>query len=105
MQFDVPDCAECGGILKPDVVFFGENVPRERVRNCADRLRRSDALLVVGSSLMVFSGFRFARQANDSGKPIAIVNKGMTRADDLAATRFMGDCGKLLAGAADCLAA
>ncbi len=101
--FDVPDCTRCGGILKPDVVFFGENVPRDRVNECSESLRRSDALLVVGSSLMVYSGFRFARQANAAGKPIAIVNRGRTRADDIAASRFAGDCGALLAGAAACL--
>ena len=103
--FDVPDCARCGGILKPDVVFFGENVPRDRVDECSESLRRSDALLVVGSSLMVYSGFRFARQAKAAGKPIAIVNRGRTRADDIAASRFAGDCGALLAGAAACLSA
>lgn len=105
VRFEVPDCVRCGGILKPDVVFFGENVPRDRVRDCTDSLQRSDALLVVGSSLMVYSGFRFVRQANAAGKPIAIVNRGRTRADDLAAGRFTGDCGELLAGAAARLAA
>ncbi len=104
-SFSVPDCARCGGVLKPDVVFFGENVPRRRVQACRDALERSDALLVVGSSLMVFSGFRFARQASDSGKPIAIVNRGRTRADDLATRRFHGDCGELLAAVAGRLAA
>lgn len=103
--FSVPDCAHCGGILKPDVVFFGENVPRKRVAHCRSSLQRSDALLVVGSSLMVYSGFRFARQAEQSGQPIVIVNQGKTRADDLAARRFTADCGRLLQDTADQLAA
>ena len=93
----MPDCTHCGGLMKPDVVFFGENVPRPRVDASMDALSRAEALLVVGSSLMVFSGFRFARQAKALGKPIAIVNRGKTRADDLAARRFDGDCGRLLA--------
>ncbi|MBR7560567.1 NAD-dependent deacetylase, partial [Mycobacterium tuberculosis] len=57
--FVVPDCPHCGGVLKPDVVFFGENVPRERVAAVHDHLQQADAVLVVGSSLMVYSGFRF----------------------------------------------
>ena len=100
-NFSVPDCASCGGILKPDVVFFGENVPRERVERCRQGLAASDALLVVGSSLMVFSGFRFAREAAALGKPIAIVNSGRTRADDLASVRITSDCGSALAAAAE----
>ncbi len=103
--FEVPDCRACGGILKPDVVFFGENVPRERVRRCRDTLGRSQALLVVGSSLMVFSGFRFAREARAAGKPVAIINRGKTRADEFAARRFVGDCGELLGHVARYLAA
>jgi len=98
-EFDVPDCGNCGGILKPDVVFFGENVPRERVARCEAALAESRALLVVGSSLMVFSGFRFARDAADLGKPVAIVNRGRTRADELATLKCSGDCGELLQGA------
>jgi NAD-dependent SIR2 family protein deacetylase len=81
--FVVPDCPECGGILKPDVVFFGEPVPRERVQRAYDGVVQADALLVVGSSLMVYSGFRFAQAAAEAGKPIAAVNLGRTRADHL----------------------
>lgn len=103
--FSVPDCSHCGGILKPDVVFFGENVPRQRVERCKESLQRSDALLVVGSSLMVYSGFRFARQAEQAGQPIVIVNQGRTRADGLAARRFSTDCGRLLQDTAAQLAA
>jgi len=82
-DFEVPDCSECGGILKPDVVFFGENVPRERVTSAFAGIANSEALLIVGSSLMVYSGFRFAEAAAAAGKPIAAVNLGRTRADHL----------------------
>jgi NAD-dependent SIR2 family protein deacetylase len=81
--FVVPDCPKCGGILKPDVVFFGENVPKERVDRAFAGVADADALLVVGSSLMVFSGYRFAEAAAAAGKPIAAVNLGRTRADHL----------------------
>ena len=104
-EFDVPGCSVCGGTLKPDVVFFGENVPRARVDACVTALERAGALLVVGSSLMVFSGFRFASQANAAGKPLAIVNLGKTRADALATNRYSADCGALLSDAVACLAA
>jgi len=82
-HFRVPDCPHCGGILKPDVVFFGENIPRERVDRSISALLDSDALLVIGSSLMVYSGFRFCRLAAEHGIPIAAINPGRTRADDL----------------------
>ncbi len=98
-SFTVPDCAQCGGVLKPDVVFFGENVPRDRVETAMQHLHRSDALLVVGSSLMVLSGFRFARAAADAGVPIAAVNLGRTRADDLAALKVEAPCGEALTAA------
>jgi len=81
--FEVPDCAHCGGILKPDVVFFGETIPRLRVDRSLRMLDESDALLVIGSSLMVYSGFRYCRLAAERGLPIAAVNPGRTRADDL----------------------
>jgi NAD-dependent SIR2 family protein deacetylase len=80
-EFRVPECPVCGGILKPDVVFFGESVPRERVGRCYARLEESDALLVVGSSLMVWSGYRFVKAALERGLPVAAVNLGATRAD------------------------
>ena len=99
-RFQVPGCPDCDGIVKPDVVMFGENVPRERVQKALAAVDRAEALLVVGSSMMLFSGFRFARQATDQGKPVAIVNQGRTRADDLAALKVQGDCGKVLAGVA-----
>jgi NAD-dependent SIR2 family protein deacetylase len=82
-QFTIPDCERCGGVLQPDVVFFGDNIPAQRTQAALQAMDASDALLVVGSSLMVFSGFRFCRMAAQSGKPIAAVNAGVTRADDL----------------------
>jgi NAD-dependent SIR2 family protein deacetylase len=81
--FVVPDCPHCGGILKPDVVFFGETIPAERVSSTLDALANADALLVIGSSLMVYSGYRFCLRAAANGQPIAAVNPGRTRADDL----------------------
>lgn len=94
-SFVVPSC-RCGGILKPDVVFFGESVPKGRVTAVHRALGESSALLVVGSSLMVYSGYRFALAAAKSGKPIAILNRGRTRADHLAGLRLHGDCAELL---------
>ncbi|WP_189454764.1 NAD-dependent protein deacetylase [Cognatilysobacter bugurensis] len=90
--FNVPDCRNCGGMLKPDVVFFGENVPGERVRRAYAALEQSDGLLVVGSSLMVYSGFRFARLAHERGCSVAILTQGTTRADSLAALKLDADC-------------
>lgn len=85
--FDVPPCPRCGGVVKPDVVFFGENVPRWRHTQACAALDTSNALLVVGSSLMVFSGYRYALAAAKQGKPIAAVNLGRTRADHLLALK------------------
>lgn len=95
--FIPPPCPRCGGLLKPDVVFFGENVPRARVEAAAAALQRSDAMLVAGSSLMVYSGFRFARMARESGLPLAILTRGITRADDLATLKLHADCEATLA--------
>jgi NAD-dependent SIR2 family protein deacetylase len=95
-SFDIPGCVRCGGVVKPDVVFFGEAVPESRSKSAKRFLEQSNALLVVGSSLMVFSGYRFARLANDAGKPIAIVNRGTTRADALATYKLTANCAELL---------
>jgi NAD-dependent SIR2 family protein deacetylase len=102
--FRVPSCGSCGGILKPEVVFFGESVPAERVQRGLSALAEADALLVVGSSLMVFSGFRFARAAAALGKPVAAVNLGRTRADDLLAVKLEAPCGDALSELAAALA-
>lgn len=104
-DFCIPGCAACGGVVKPDVVMFGETVPKERVQNASDAIDRANALLVVGSSLMLFSGFRFARQAAAQLKPIVIVNQGRTRADDIAALKVEADCGQALSAALELLAA
>ena len=98
-RFRPPPCPQCGGLLKPDVVFFGENVPRERVQSACAALQSADAMLVVGSSLMVYSGFRFARMAREMGLPLAILTHGVTRADDIATLKVDADCGSTLAGA------
>jgi NAD-dependent SIR2 family protein deacetylase len=96
-SFAVPSCRCCGGVLKPDVVFFGENVPRDRVDAAARRLDEADAMLIVGSSLMVYSGFRFVEQAASAGKPVAAVNLGRTRADGLLALKAEEACEAALA--------
>ena len=95
-HLDIPACRCCGGILKPAVVFFGESVPRDRVQQCRDALAVADALLVVGSSLMVYSGFRFVREAAQMGIPIVAVNRGRTRADELLHFKFELDCATAL---------
>ncbi|HEX3124690.1 MAG TPA: NAD-dependent protein deacetylase [Rhodanobacteraceae bacterium] len=97
--FRAPHCIDCGGLLKPDVVFFGENVPRERVAAAHAALRMADAMLVVGSSLMVYSGYRFARLAHDAGIPLAMLTRGITRADELASLKLDADCVTVLGGA------
>jgi NAD-dependent SIR2 family protein deacetylase len=95
-RFDVPACDACGGLLKPDVVFFGENVPAERVQRAMAAIEHCDAMLVVGSSLMVYSGYRFAAAAADAGKPIAAINLGRTRADDLLTLKVTDRCATAL---------
>lgn len=97
--FRVAACEACGGVLKPDVVFFGENVPVPRVETAMQALEGASALLVVGTSLMVFSGFRFARAAARLRVPIAIVNRGKTRADELSSLKLSGNVGEVLDGA------
>jgi NAD-dependent SIR2 family protein deacetylase len=82
-DFHLPHCSVCGGTLQPDVIFFGDNIPAQRTADALQLADEADAVLVVGSSLMVFSGFRFAKLAAQSNKPIAAINLGKTRADDL----------------------
>lgn len=103
-RFRVVGCLKCGGSLKPDVVFFGENVPRTRVEAAYDQVDRADALLVVGSSLTVFSGFRFVKRAHAAGKPIAILNVGPTRGDPLATIKVEGRAGAVLPALVQALA-
>ena len=96
-SFAVPSCRRCGGVLKPDVVFFGENVPRDRVDTASRHLDEADAVLILGSSLMVYSGFRFVERAASLGKPVAAVNLGRTRADGLLALKAEEACEAALA--------
>lgn len=96
-SFVVPVCTACGGMLKPDVVFFGENVPRERVDAAMQAMREADAVLVVGSSLMVYSGYRFVHAAVAANKPVAAVTLGRTRADALLALKVDQSCAQALA--------
>jgi NAD-dependent SIR2 family protein deacetylase len=91
-SLSVQDCADCGGVLKPNVVFFGEAVPRARVETAYRHLERADAMLVVGSSLMVYSGFRFVDAAIRAGKPVAAVNLGLTRADAALTFKVEQEC-------------
>lgn len=93
----VPPCARCAGVLKPDVVFFGEGVPSDRVAAAMKSLDEADAMLVVGSSLMVYSGYRFCERAGRTGKPIAAINLGRTRADQLFALKVERPCSAVLA--------
>jgi NAD-dependent SIR2 family protein deacetylase len=90
--FAVPPCASCGGVLKPDVVFYGENVPCDQVAAAQTHLEGADAMLIAGSSLMVYSGFRFALAASRRRIPIAAVNLGRTRADDLLELKVEERC-------------
>ncbi len=100
-DFRVVPCAVCGGILKPDVVFFGEAVPPSRVEHCRALVREAASLLVLGSSLTVMSGLRFVRQAAEAGKPVLIINRDPTRGDRLALTRVALPLGTALVTVAD----
>jgi NAD-dependent SIR2 family protein deacetylase len=102
-EFRVPGCLACDGVLKPDVVFFGDNVPRPRVEAAFALLEQAQALLVVGSSLTVYSGYRFVVRANELGLPIAIVNQGETRGDPLAHLRVDARAGEALPALAGAL--
>jgi NAD-dependent SIR2 family protein deacetylase len=104
-SFRYIDCPNCGGMLKPNIVYFGENVPKQRAQQAFSLLDDSDALLVAGSSLTVFSGFRFVRHAAARGIPVAIINRGPTRGDDLATVKIDNGCSPMLALLADELSA
>jgi len=98
--FDVPACPDCGGLLKPDVVFFGESVPRDRVAAVREALAQADAVLVAGSSLMVYSGYRFVEEAVAASKPVVALNRGRTRADPVLALKVEHEVGMALEGLA-----
>ncbi|MEQ8953421.1 MAG: Sir2 family NAD-dependent protein deacetylase, partial [Gammaproteobacteria bacterium] len=95
-QVQVPDCRRCGGLLKPNVVFYGSSVGKELVSAIYRQLDSADGLLVVGSSLMVYSSFRFCRYASQNGIPMACINQGVTRADPLFQLKVASDCGPAL---------
>jgi len=95
-SFQVVDCSACHGVLKPDVVFFGENVPRPRAEACYAMVERSRALVVLGSSLTVMSGFRYVRHAARLQRPVVIVNQGATRGDAYAAATLDAPLGRAL---------
>ena len=101
VSFRYLDCPRCGGMLKPDIVYFGENVPKGVVAQACSLVEEAEALLVAGSSLTVFSGYRFVRHAASLGIPVAIVNRGRTRGDDLATVKVDGGCSELLTLLAD----
>lgn len=103
-DFTLPVCVHCGGVLMPDVVFFGDNVPPERSAEAVALMEAADALFVVGSSLMVFSGYRFCRMAQAAGKPVAALNLGKTRADDMLTLKIEASSEQVLPLAARLLA-
>ena len=92
----MPDCEYCGGIIKPNAVFFGDSIPKDRVAEAQLQLQNAEGLLVAGSSLAVYSGYRFCLWAQQQGKPILIVNQGKTRADEIASLRVGGSCARVL---------
>jgi len=95
-DFEIPNCHQCDGVLKPDVVMFGDNVPQERAESAKEAARNCDALLVVGSALMTMSAFRLARLAHEANAPIAAVSIGETRADSILSLKINARCGEIL---------
>lgn len=95
-SFRTPLCPECEGPLKPDIVFFGDNVPKQRVEQVRNEVSCSDAVFVLGSSLTVYSSYRIILQAKEEGKEVAILNIGPTRADDMADLKVSTKCGDIL---------
>nr|WP_308291534.1 Sir2 family NAD-dependent protein deacetylase [Microbacterium sp. G2-8] len=104
-DFLIPDCTVCGGLLKPDVVFFGEFIPAEKFREAEQLVRASDALVVAGSSLVVNSGIRLVERARRRRIPVVVVNRGATKADQRATVKIDGGTSEVLARLADALPA
>ncbi|MGA9871844.1 MAG: Sir2 family NAD-dependent protein deacetylase [Rhodococcus sp. (in: high G+C Gram-positive bacteria)] len=102
-HFRMADCDSCGGVLKPDIVYFGESVPKPRVAEAFDLVDDAGAVLVLGSSLTVMSGLRFVRRAAKASKPIVIVNRGVTRGDEFAALVSGAGCSETLTALVDAL--
>jgi NAD-dependent SIR2 family protein deacetylase len=100
-DFNVPLCAECGGVVMPEVVFFGGTVPGPVVDKCYQMIDAAEGMLVIGSSLSVYSGLRFCRYAADQGKSLVILNQGQTRADDICTHKFSSTPFALMAECAD----
>ena len=100
-DFELTPCTDCGGMLKPDVVFYGDSVPLPRARAALAAVEAADALLIIGSTVMVRSGYRLCEAAHAAGKPIAAINLGRTRADPLLSLKVQVDCGTALAGLAN----
>jgi len=101
--FNVPPCPRCGGMLKPDVTFYGETIPPERTRRAEAAVAQTDAVLVIGSSLMVFSAYRLVRNAARAGIPVFGLNLGRTRADALFACKIAAPAGEAVPALADAL--
>lgn len=95
-SFTIVDCPVCAGMLKPDIVYFGESVPKARVEQAYSMVDEAEALLVAGSSLTVYSGYRFVRHAAAHGIPVGIINRGATRGDDLATVKVEAGCSEML---------
>ena len=96
-SFNIASCSICQGVLQPDVIFYGDNVPKQRVETCIENVLSSSMLLCIGTSLMVYSGYRFCRTANKANIPIVMINNGVTRADDIASLKINYDCAAALA--------
>ena len=94
--FKIPPCPKCGGDMKPEIVFFGDNVPRTRIEKVVRMIIESDGVLVLGSSLTVFSGYRIVLQAKELGLPVGIINIGVTRGDPKADLKISGKCGDII---------
>ena len=100
-DFRIPQCQQCGGVVMPEVVFFGGTVPRPIVDECYQMIDASEGMLVIGSSLSVYSGLRFCRYAVDQGRPLTILNQGQTRADNFCTRKFSDTPFALMAQCAD----
>lgn len=95
-SFKIPDCPKCGGMLKPEIVFFGDSVPKSSAEKLANWICNSDALLILGSSLKVYSGYRILLHCYDMGTPIAIVNIGAARGEEKAQLKISAKCGDII---------
>lgn len=94
--FKIPDCPKCGGMLKPEIVFFGDNVPKDRAEKLSNWVCNTDALLILGSSLHVYSGYRILLYSHDLGVPAAVVNIGTVRGEDKVQLKISTKCGDLI---------